>query len=674
MKVAFKKRFSLIVATFALSMVLVNGARADQNSILDRLKEYPDHRCEFKQGKNRLTLASDGQAKFLIVVPKGAPAPARFAGQELKYYLDRITGADFDIASKRPKGQKALILGDGPEARQLGIDVNTIARDGYSIITNNDTIVIAGRDDLTDKSEILLDLSNEGASGHFRRADLKAPHWDFERGSLYGTYRFLEQLGVRWFFSGLKGEFVPNKKTLTIQSFKIYDEPSYALRYPWPMSDTRSHLKSRGRAERINPQMEEYADIGWTGRANLLWFLRMRGSSEWFAFNHRPTRHYWLERFNDTHPEYFAVKADGKRDILGNAKHGRRHAAGHLCYSEEGVLKETMKDIEAFFSGKTAQSRGIPKEKAIPFAFNRGWRPNASYGDTFSLLPQDGWEGCFCERCQSKIRKDLGEWGKLSGIIWPFVEKVARAAEKRFPDKALICLAYSRYSVIPEDVKLPDNVIVGCCPRLLNKTYNCVDPERRKQLMALITELDGANNTPLLYWFHHLFHWNRDHFGAPMLLPRFMNGFIRDLSDHGRMMFMQMDFDSVIQEQLNRYVFMQTLYDTSTDVDELIHDYTRRFYGPEAGPIIEAMINDIEKRSEKMAAAGPKDSWRGVSIDPIWTDFFPPKVVNDYREQVDRAFKIAGEEPYREHVRLFSEYFIGFMEKGLTRWKKSQTK
>ena len=669
----FRKWVSLIGATFTLLTVSPAWAWGDQNSIIDRLKQHFNHRCEFKQGNTRLTLASDGQARFLIVVPKNAPAPVRFAGQELKHYLDRITGADFNIASKRSAGLKAIILGDGPEARELGIDVDKTPRDGYSIIAKNNIIAIAGRDDPTAKSNILFDLTGEGASDPIRGADLKAPHWDFERGSLYGTYRFLEQLGIRWFFPGPKGEVVPSEKTLTIQSFTIRDEPSYALRYPWPISATRSYLKSRGRSGRINPQMEEYSDIGWTGRANYLWFLRMRGSSEWFAFNHRPPRHYWLERFNDTHPEYFAVKADGKRDILANAKSDRRHV-GHLCYSEEGVFEETMKDIEAFFSGKTAQSRGIPKEKTTAFAFNRGWRPNASYGDTFSLLPHDGWRECFCDRCQAKIRKDLGEWGKLSGIIWPFVEKVARATEKRFPDKALICLAYSWYSVIPDNVKLPGNVIVGCSPRLLNKTYNCVDPERRKQLMALVTELDGANDTPLLYWFHHLFHWNRDHFGAPMLLPRFMNGFIRDLSKHGRMMFMQMDFDSVIQEHLNRYVFMRTLYDTSTDVNELIHDYTRRFYGPEAGPIIEAMINDIEKRSEKMAAAGPKDSWRGVSIDPIWTDFFPPKVVNDYREQVDRAFKIAGEEPYREHVRLFSEYFIGFMEKGLTRWKKSQTK
>lgn len=673
MKIAFRKRILLIFATLALSIVLANGAWADQNSITDRLKEYFNHRCEYKQGKDRLTLASDGQARFLIVVHKGAPAPVRFAGQELKYYLDRITGANFDIASKHRAGLKAIILGDGPEARELGVDVDTISRDGYNIIANNNIIVIAGRDDPTAKSNILFDLSEEGASDSIRRADLQAPHWDFERGSLYGTYRFLEQLGIRWFFPGPKGEVVPSKKTLTIQFFTIHDEPSYALRYPWPISATRNYLKFRSRSGHIDPQMEEYADIKWTGRANYLWFLRMRGSSEWFAFNHRPPLHHWLQRFSDTHPEYFAVKADGQRDIQANTKSGRRH--GNLCYSEEGVFNETMKDIEAFFSGKTARSRGIPKEKATAFAFNRGWHPNASYADTFSLLPKDGWQGCFCDRCQSKILKHLGQGGKLSGIIWPFVEKVARATEKRFPDKAIICTAYSSYSVIPEDVKLPDNVIVGCGPRLLNKTYNCVNPKRRKQLMASVTKLDGTNDTPLLYWFHHLFRWkNRDHFGAPMLLPRFMNSFIRDLSKHGRMMFMQMDFDSVIQEHLNRYVFMRTLYDTSTNVNELIHDYTQSFYGNQAGPIIEAMIHDIEKRSERMAAAGPKNSWWGVSIDPIWTDYFPPKVVNDYREQVDRAFKIAGEEPYREHVRLFSEYFIGFMEKGLTRWKKSQTK
>jgi len=40
--------------------------------------------------------------------------------------------------------------------------------------------------------------------------------WYFERGTLNGTYRFLEELGVRWFFQGPKGTVVPERKKLTV--------------------------------------------------------------------------------------------------------------------------------------------------------------------------------------------------------------------------------------------------------------------------------------------------------------------------------------------------------------------------------------------------------------------------------------------------------------------------
>lgn len=65
--------------------------------------------------------------------------------------------------------------------------------------------------------------------------------------------------------------------------------------------------------------------------------------------------------------------------------------AEQLCYSEEGVFTETMADIEAFFTGQSAASRSLPITPGGPYELNNHWAPNASYGDTFSLLPQDGY-------------------------------------------------------------------------------------------------------------------------------------------------------------------------------------------------------------------------------------------------------------------------------------------
>ena len=46
-------------------------------------------------------------------------------------------------------------------------------------------------------------------------------HWDFERGTLNGVYRFLEELGVRWFFPGRFGTVIPKKQNIELKSMKI---------------------------------------------------------------------------------------------------------------------------------------------------------------------------------------------------------------------------------------------------------------------------------------------------------------------------------------------------------------------------------------------------------------------------------------------------------------------
>lgn len=195
------RRVVLQVGVIACTTLLVSlGAAAAEQSLLERLKEYPNHRCEYKQEAVSVVLAAGRQARFVIVSSKGAPAPIRFAAEELKQYLDRITGGDFKIVATRPAGQPAIVLGDGPEVRAAGIDVERIARDGYAIVARAETILIAGKDDATDKSEILFDLRNGPFPKDVFSRSQTYPYlgdavWDFERGTLYGAYRFLEELG-----------------------------------------------------------------------------------------------------------------------------------------------------------------------------------------------------------------------------------------------------------------------------------------------------------------------------------------------------------------------------------------------------------------------------------------------------------------------------------------------
>jgi len=112
-------------------------------------------RFEHATAEGELVLAAAGVPQIVIVAAEDAPMPVRFAAEELKEHLDRMTGGDFAIVDTVPDDGRAIVLGDGPEARVAGIDVTSIARDGYAIRTVGPTIFIAGFDDASERTRVL---------------------------------------------------------------------------------------------------------------------------------------------------------------------------------------------------------------------------------------------------------------------------------------------------------------------------------------------------------------------------------------------------------------------------------------------------------------------------------------------------------------------------------------
>jgi hypothetical protein len=187
----------------------------------------------YSRGEHTISLSENGQANAVIVVRKEAPPSARFAAEELKEHLDLITGAKFQVTDSIAAGKAAFVLGECPEARQAGIVVSKIARDGYQIRTVGQIIFIVGPDDRPTKSEVLFKaktLFGKKPGRYAMERDLGAATWDFERGTLYGVYRFLEELGVRWFLPGEKGRVIPEKMNLKFQAIDLHEEPAFILR------------------------------------------------------------------------------------------------------------------------------------------------------------------------------------------------------------------------------------------------------------------------------------------------------------------------------------------------------------------------------------------------------------------------------------------------------------
>ena len=123
-----------------------------------------------------------------------------------------------------------------------------------------------------------------------------------------------------------------------------------------------------------------------------------------------------------------------------------------MCYSNQAVAEQVIKDARKFFDGKGLEHGAL------------------AAGDYFAVVAMDsGW--CKCKACQAQIdqagekeRREGGLFsiGTASDYWFTFVNKVAREVAKTHPDKYLATLAYADYAHYPK-VKVEPNVSVGLC-------------------------------------------------------------------------------------------------------------------------------------------------------------------------------------------------------------------
>ncbi len=619
---------------------------------------FLNRKNEYRKLPGSVSIARNGRPQMTVVVPPDAPFPVRYAASELKSALDTMTGGDFKIAEKMPETGGAIILGDCDAVRQKGIDVSKIARDGYCISASDNTIYIAGRDDAGSKSKVLLEfMTPEYSKRKGNNAKWGNPTWDFERGTLYGTYRFLEELGVRWFLPGDKGTIIPQTKDVTIPAFFALEEPTFALNEASPRIWTWPRLKKSPLAD--SEYQKVYSSLDWSTAKDMQWKLRMRCSTSYFPMNHHPPQMQFEERFGKTHPEYFALFG-GKRSLSSEMGGGR---TGALCYSNPEVRNVILQDMDAFFRGEHASVRGLrfTDTDSYGMSSNNGWPYGTNYGNAVSLLPHDLYHPCGCGQCSKLLSDRYG--GQMSDLVWKFIKEIAEKNQKVHPDKLIFCLAYSSYSLRPFLIdRLPDNVVVGILPSFerLNQPYALCNPDLEKKYFDFTRGWSKMNQMPLAFWSHWLFRTFNPvaHCGVPMSLPHLLGRYAAQMSQYGRIHYMEMDSDNYMFEHLNRYFFYKMFSNPQQDVDRMLADYADKFYGP-AGKLMLAVIIDIEKRSTAVAA-------KDAQPVEIWTspDMFNAAVMKKYREDVNLALKMTENTPFHERTKLFSDFFLGFMEKG----------
>ena len=350
------------------------------------------------------------------------------------------------------------------------------------------------------------------------------------RATLFAVAGFLEHLGARFYGRIEKIPLLKNKK---IDEFVLLDKPTFEFRridVPWQLKTSLEDLGDPRQA--ADPEL----------------FTREKGSDLWIDH----TAGYLVPKrlYYDQHPEYYAMLKSGRR-IPKNKFTDRRTP---LCLSNPDVMKISIQRMAAW----------IEKQPEKRFFF-------ITYGDT------DVW--CSCPKCE-KLDIVPGQFAERN-LYW--VNGIARAMGKKYPDKVFLTLAYRGTQKPPQRLKPEPNVIVLYAPWWGLSTMCRVHPYYScNRSMPAALEMEG--------WLK----WAPKNLGVydysigPQLKMHAYEKKLKFWAKRGYRAFFELGSPKRFRA-LEKFVKAKLAWDASLDPAKLEAEFCDAYYGP-AGPYVSDII------------------------------------------------------------------------------------
>ena len=292
------------------------------------------------------------------------------------------------------------------------------------------------------------DLAALGEDGF--RLVTKPPHLlivgGAKRGTLYGVYDVLERFGgCRWYASW--HSVIPARDAFRVPALDDTQTPAFALREPFWFDlfdgDLAARNKANGNAMRLADKHGGHSHRFGGGL----------GSCHTFDLLCPPEQHF------DAHPEYFS-EVNGKRL--------KEHT--QLCLTNPNVLRLVTSNV-------LARIRKDPGK------------------DFYGVSQNDWYNFCTCPAC--KALDDAEE--SHAGTMIAFVNQIAEAVEKEFPDVIIETLAYQYTRKPPKTLRPRRNVMPCLC------TIECdfafpIEQSAFKENRAFLDDIRGWSAiSPRLY-------------------------------------------------------------------------------------------------------------------------------------------------------------------------------
>ena len=507
---------------------------------------------------NGAYLIAHGQPRAKIVISENPPRAVKLAALELQTYLKKISGAKLPIVIAPGTNVTVHIyVGKSKYTNELKITDEGLKYGAFRMVSGKPPqadsqagwLVLLGHD----KDFIPPEFSPRGhydlprvmkewdkRTGEKWGLPIKLIYksyspavglWDYdERGSLNAVYEFLRGLGARWYMPGNLGEVLPKRKSIALAPLDKTVKPDFPYRNlgvnspPW-YGGSRDAILFRLRIG-LEPIMNIPGPHGLNN---------VNGRAE----------------VKKAHPEFYC---DRKTPASNDHYYGS-------CFSSPEIEAYTVKYARKIFE----------------------IYPEMQY---VSVWPNDGFRMCHCDLCKGKETPEKGPRGVASDYVWSFVDRVARELYKTHPDKKVICGAYGAYALPPEKIaKFSPNVMVGIVESRVRFNDQNVYTQAMDIRKGYLEKITAGN----LYICNHYLYSTYGLNGLPIYFPHVIAKDLRSLKGISQGEFIELSLGKGASDMaapgfnhLNVYVTARYYWDADQDIDKILDEYYKLYYGPAA--------------------------------------------------------------------------------------------
>ncbi len=459
-----------------------------------------------------------------IIVRSDISPRTEAAVNDLVNYVEKISGAKPVIIKGAPKPipNKAVWIGLHDEFKSIFPNIKTsFTGEEIVICSNSKHLAIFGNDEL---QLGFRDVVFQGRT---------FPNAQKSYGTINAIYTFLQDdLGVRWFWPGELGEDYPSSKSISI--------PAKEFRYI-PQMTWRSGIIMTSRP-------------GWNKNdaATDLWTQRQRMFYSSDMINGGHPFNDWWEKYNQTHPEIFALNEKGNRQPIIEPRTVK------LCVTNENVVNLWLKEVESMLLENP-------------------------YTNIFSVNENDSYNQghCTCDNCRKLDQVSVTDRNKnLSDRHIAFANKMIDALAKKYPNRKdfrVLYFAYGNNRPLPLKEKLdPRAGVVSVANFHLRRKSKLDNNEPR-----IKEYLDWSKMSDLVFWRPNIgnpvgFRWGLPDVAFNQIFEDFK--LVADNKCKG------VFFDAYplhwSTQGIQYYLASQLSWNPNLNKEAALNDYFARLYGP----------------------------------------------------------------------------------------------